>query len=595
MKNTYSLSLGWKGSQHYNSAMIRSKSRFDFWLSIIIVFLILFVIIQLVASLDQFVRQPLVDHDLSFLNPFYVNSASAASINEAKFMVQSNSNIEVLPDSKTTIQVGFKNIGSKTWVKNGSGKVEIFLKRGSSLIKRGELAADNNQSGTIGYFDLAINAASSNGNYTYKYVLARNGKEIIKGSEFALKVKVVSLVKAVAPIAINQAKTAVTAQSPAQVKIAQITDAVPPGRICLEYAAKKFLLNSETQEIIYKCKNLGVDLTPNIWVEPNTVVAPSTPAPTSEPISQLVVTPTQTPTPSISGYDASYGPLIRVGLFSTTEPILMTANGNYKIVDQNKAILANVSSGMTATVTFNFSTLTYAFSANGQSLATSSYLRLEPENQGTVFEITSLSQIPEWNKTLNFNKFLGIMEVRYSPNTNKLWVINELQLEYYLKGLAETSNDSPIEYQKALLTAARTYAMYHYNRGTKHADEYFTVDATYDQVYRGYGSQIKQTQVSEAVEATKGQVVTYNGEVVVTPYFSYSDGRTRTWIEVWGGPAKPWCVSVKEPDNYDKTAMFGHGVGLSAHGALHLAYYYNYKFDQILKYYYTGIEVKKIY
>jgi len=161
--------------------------------------------------------------------------------------------------------------------------------------------------------------------------------------------------------------------------------------------------------------------------------------------------------------------------------------------------------------------------------------------------------------------------------------------------LAETSNGSPFEYQKALITAARTYAMYHYNRGTKHAAEYYIVDATYDQVYRGYGSQLKQTQVGEAVEATKGQVVTYNGEVVVTPYFSHSDGRTRNWTEVWGGSAKPWCVSVKEPDNYDKTTLWGHGVGLSAHGALHLAYYYNYTYDNILKYYYTGIEIKKIY
>jgi stage II sporulation protein D len=41
--------------------------------------------------------------------------------------------------------------------------------------------------------------------------------------------------------------------------------------------------------------------------------------------------------------------------------------------------------------------------------------------------------------------------------------------------------------------------------------------------------------------------------------------------------------------------MYGHGVGLSAHGALHLAVYSKYTFDLILKYYYTGIELKKIY
>jgi peptidoglycan hydrolase-like amidase len=602
MKNTYSLSLGWKGSQCNHPAMIRSKSRFDFWLSIIIVFLIIFVISQMVVSLDQFIRQPLADRDLSYLNPFHINSASAATVNESKFMVRSQTSIEVLPDSKNTIQIGFKNLGSKTWVKSGTGKVEIFLKRGSALLKRGELTTENNKSGAIGYFDLLINAASVKGNYTYKYVLARNGKEIIKGSEFTLKVKVTGIDKATIPATATTANVAVAAPAPAQVKMAEATQAVPAGRICLDYSIKKFLLNSDTQKIIDQCKKIGVDLAPNIWVEPNVTPTTSTPAPVPEPTSTPVPTLTPTPTPAPAStptpgasYDSSYGPIIRVGLFSTIDSILMTANGNYKIVDQNKTVLATITAGMTTTVSFNFLTRTYTYNANGQTVATSSYLRLEPLNPGTVFEISSLYQIPTWNANLNFNKFLGALEVRYSPNTNKLWVINELQLEYYLKGLAETSNGSPIEYQKTMVTAARTYAMYHYNRGTKHAAEYYTVDATYDQVYRGYGSQLKQTQVGDAVEATKGQVVTYNGEVVVTPYFSYSDGRTRNWTEVWGGPAKPWCVSVKEPDNYDKTAMFGHGVGLSAHGALHLAYYYNYTYDNILKYYYTGIELKKIY
>lgn len=600
MNYLQNLSLGWKDGHIKNQAMIKKRSFGDLCLSIIIAFFVIFIVGQLLCQIDYLVRLPLIKNKVSVINPFHINSASAGTANEAKLMIQSKNAIEVLPDSKTTVQIGFKNIGSKIWFKSGTGKVEIFLKRGSTLLKRGELTFENNKSGAIGYFDLLINSASQKGTYTYQYVLARNGKEIIRGSQFTLKVKVVSVVKAPAPTTATTAKVAVSTPAPAQVKISEVTPATAPGKICLDYSVKKFVLNSETQKIVDTCKKIGVDLTANIFVEPNAITTTSTPAPTAEIITQPSVSPETTPvavpaSSQASTSDSTYGPLIRVGLFSTTESILMTANGNYKVVDQNKNVLANVTAGMVTTVTFNFSTRTYSFNANGQSAGTSSYLRFEPENSQTVFEIVSLSQIPEWNKTLNFNKFLGAMEIRYSPATGKLWVINELQLEYYLKGLAETSNGSPLEYQKTMVTAARTYAMYHYNRGTKHAAEYYTVDATYDQVYRGYGSQLKQTQVSEAVEATKGQVVTYNGEVVVTPYYSHSDGRTRNWTEVWGGPAKPWCVSVKEPDNYDKTTMWGHGVGLSAHGALHLAYYYNYTFDNILKYYYTGVELKKIY
>jgi peptidoglycan hydrolase-like amidase len=292
---------------------------------------------------------------------------------------------------------------------------------------------------------------------------------------------------------------------------------------------------------------------------------------------------------------AANGPLVRIGLYNTTEPIIITANSAYNIKDQNKTVLASIPANSQSQVIFNFNTKTYSFIANGNNLATSSYLRFEGSDYNTVFEIVSLNQRPAWNQSLNDNRFLGVLEIRYSPYTSKLWVINELEMENYLKGLAETSNDSPLEYQKALITAARTYAMYHYNRGTKHADEYYTLDATYDQVYKGYNSQLRLTKVTEAVEQTKGQVITYNNEVVVTPYFSYSDGRTRNWEDVWGGAPKPWCRSVVEPAGYDKTTMYGHGVGLSAHGALHLAVYFNYTFDQILKYYYTGIELKKIY
>ena len=57
-------------------------------------------------------------------------------------------------------------------------------------------------------------------------------------------------------------------------------------------------------------------------------------------------------------------------------------------------------------------------------------------------------------------------------------------------------------------------------RGTKHADEFYIMDATYDQVYRGYGAEARTPNVVAAVDATRGQIVTYNGKLAITPYFS---------------------------------------------------------------------------
>ena len=159
--------------------------------------------------------------------------------------------------------------------------------------------------------------------------------------------------------------------------------------------------------------------------------------------------------------------------------------------------------------------------------------------------------------------------------------------------MGETSNISPAEFQKSLAVAARSYAYWHWNHPGKHW--HFTVDATYDQVYLGYGAELRLPRWVAAIDATRGQVVGYAGVPVVTPYYSSSDGRTRAWTEVWGGPAKPWLVSV--PCVYDAAAhraLLGHGVGMSAWDAIGRANA-GETYDRILKYYYSGTDLLKEY
>lgn len=134
--------------------------------------------------------------------------------------------------------------------------------------------------------------------------------------------------------------------------------------------------------------------------------------------------------------------------------------------------------------------------------------------------------------------------------------------------------------------------MYHIERATKHADEYFIVDAKYDQVYRGYGQEARSPNIVSGVDLTRGQVVTYKGKTAITPYFSRSDGRTRSWSEVWYGNVE-WCVGVSVPWDNGKT-LWGHGVGMSASGALAQANE-GWDYEKILKYYYNGISLVKYY
>ena len=455
-----------------------------------------------------------------------------------------------------------------------------------------------NKPGQIGYFNTTLLAPSNLGTYKFKYALVRDSKSIISGSEFEITINVVDKKKS------NQANLAVNQKTEILVPTQNIDNTKPVGltEICLSIKISDFKAATVDKRLLDECLKIGIKVTDEgtSYIKLDQPTSSTAPEPSLEPAPTNTAPPVNSnpslvsPTsPSVT--NGSNGPLVRIGLYNTTDPVIITANVPFTIKNQNGSVLASIPASISAKVVFDFQAKTYNLTANGTSLATSSYLRFEGANLNTVFEITTLNWRPTWNTSINYNKYLGALEVRYSPNTGKLWVINELELENYLKGLAESSNGAPIEYQKALLTTARTYAMYHYNRGTKHAAEYFTLDATYDQVYRGYNAELALTQVSEAVEATKGQVITYNGEVVVTPYFSYDDGRTRSYQEVWGGSYKPWLVSVKEPAGYDKTTMYGHGVGLCARGAVLLAADFHYTFDQILKYYFTGIGLKKIY
>lgn len=53
-------------------------------------------------------------------------------------------------------------------------------------------------------------------------------------------------------------------------------------------------------------------------------------------------------------------------------------------------------------------------------------------------------------------------------------------------------------------------------------------------------------KISDAVEATAGEVITYNGEIISAVFHSTSSGKTENSADVWGG-SRPYLVSVDSP------------------------------------------------
>jgi uncharacterized protein with LGFP repeats len=275
----------------------------------------------------------------------------------------------------------------------------------------------------------------------------------------------------------------------------------------------------------------------------------------------------------------------------------VTADTNFDVTDASGTLLVTLAAGQTANVTY-LDGLYYVRTSTGYSHVGSSQVRMTASNGTGIMQVNSFHDHPAWNPSLDDNRFRGTIEVRYSPVSNAVWVINDLPLEYYLRGIAESSSGSPAEYLKTMTVAARDYALWHLNAGGKNygsGPDIFHLKNSRngngdDQQYRGYGLEARFPDLTTAIDATTGQVVTYGGNLALATYFSNSDGRTRSAQEAWGTTSWPWLASVPDPD-CDGMTLNGHGVGISGTGALARANRGN-TYQQILTYYYTGTVVQ---
>lgn len=287
-------------------------------------------------------------------------------------------------------------------------------------------------------------------------------------------------------------------------------------------------------------------------------------------------------------------PFIRVGLYAAPASQRVTFDSIFDVISGSETLFSGVASGQVITASYNPASRAYAVALGAITKTAASPIRFVPRTPNAVATLLDSASTD--------NRFRNVIEFRYTEPAKKVWLINELPLEFYIKGLGETSNLSPIEFQKVMATAARSYVLYHYLRGvqynladasTKHAADHYHIDAYYDQVYRGYKSELRLPRLTAAVDATRGVVVAYNEQPVITPYFSNSDGRTRDWTEIWGGSGLPWLKSVTVLEDKGQT-LYGHGVGMSARGAL-LMTNAGKSWQDALTYFYTGTNLLKIY
>ena len=129
-----------------------------------------------------------------------------------------------------------------------------------------------------------------------------------------------------------------------------------------------------------------------------------------------------------------------------------------------------------------------------------------------------------------------------------LLVVNEVPLEDYVAGtvLGEVSEGFGDAVLRAQAVAIRTYALH--QRAEPRSPNYDVEAGTRSQVYLGLDGETAAARA--AVDATRGQILTFDGEPILAAFHSAAGGRTATAAEVWGRDV-PYLVSVGVPGEED--------------------------------------------
>lgn len=140
------------------------------------------------------------------------------------------------------------------------------------------------------------------------------------------------------------------------------------------------------------------------------------------------------------------------------------------------------------------------------------------------------------------NKYYGGFSYERSVG-GAISVYNMVELEDYVKGVLpyEMSNSWPLEALKAQAVCARTYVL------SGHHSGFDVCSTTHCQVYKGVRT-AGHGNTDEAVMATAGECMYYDGDLAVGYYYSCNGGATESSKNVWGNECG---YLTGKPDPYE--------------------------------------------
>ena len=248
-----------------------------------------------------------------------------------------------------------------------------------------------------------------------------------------------------------------------------------------------------------------------------------------------------------------------------------------------------------ATLTF----LSNKIQINSDRTLSTNKVSVRSSMNGWVVRITNYTRksyvwIP-WNSfkwSLSFEKWTYPLE--NGEQKYDFIVINTLPFSEYMKWIVETNDTETLEKNKVMAMISKNYALFYMTKWNTHPS--ISPDANYNaiddpnffQKYVWAWLEKTLTKRYQALDATKNQIVMYNGYLPILPYFNCSAWFTLSAEEKRWWNDTPYLKSVYDFDGCSEFAW--HWVGLAWKWAERFAQQW-LLYDQILKYYYDGIEI----
>jgi len=222
-------------------------------------------------------------------------------------------------------------------------------------------------------------------------------------------------------------------------------------------------------------------------------------------------------------------PLVRVGLAVGAVSAVISGDAGLGVTDPSGAHLAAVSRGESWQVAAGGNGVVVRGPGGGSS--TGEIIDVAGADTGALVRV-------------NGRPYRGVIEV-FRDRTG-ITIVNRLPMETYLQGVVSTEMGrrapNELEALRAQAVVSRTYALRHLRRwDVQGFDLYATVA---DQVYGG--AERETPEGNDAVLATRGRILTYDGQPIDAFFYSTCGGRTAEGTEVFRGADRPYLRSVSD-------------------------------------------------